>query len=47
MNHGVENGLEKGKNPRSDFLEEFEAVSKLDLSWKWDNLETGNGIWKP
>lgn len=22
MNHGVKNGLEEGKNPRSDFLEE-------------------------
>lgn len=32
MNHGLKNGLEEGKHPRSDFLEEFEEVSKLYLS---------------
>lgn len=32
MKHDVKYGLEEGKNPRSDFSEEFETVSKPDLA---------------
>lgn len=46
MKHGVKYHLEEWKNPRSDFLQEFEMFSTSDIASEENNSETGNGNWK-